>query len=73
MQKYLKTIDEVIARGPYDATWASLSRYKTPDWYKQLKFGIFIHLGVYIVPACVSEWYSLYMYILGSKEFEHHV
>ena len=46
MQAYLKTIDEVIARGPYDATWASLSHYKTPDWYKQLKFGIFIHWGV---------------------------
>ena len=73
MQDYLKTIDEVIARGPYDATWASLSRYKTPDWYKQLKFGIFIHWGVYSVPAFGSEWYSRNMYIQGSKEFEHHV
>ena len=73
MQDYLKTIDEVIARGPYDATWASLSHYKTPDWYKQLKFGIFIHWGVYSVPAFGSEWYSRNMYIQGSKEFEHHI
>ena len=43
MQDYLKTIDEVIARGPYTDTWESLSQYETPAWYRKLKFGIFIH------------------------------
>ena len=73
MQEYLKIIDEVIQNGPYDASWESLSRYRPPEWYKRLKFGIFIHWGVYSVPAFGSEWYSRNMYIQGSKEFEHHV
>ncbi|MGN0747975.1 MAG: alpha-L-fucosidase [Aristaeellaceae bacterium] len=66
-------IDQVIAQGPYDATWESLSAWRAPAWYQQAKFGIFIHWGVYSVPAFGSEWYSRNMYIQGSKEFEHHV
>ena len=56
LQEYLKIIDEVIQNGPYEATWESLSQYQPPEWYKKLKFGIFIHWGVYSVPAFGSEW-----------------
>ncbi|MDO4293601.1 MAG: alpha-L-fucosidase [Eubacteriales bacterium] len=73
MTDYLKRIDEVIEKGPYDATWESLSAYEPPKWYREAKFGIFIHWGVYSVPAFGSEWYSRNMYIQGSPEFEHHV
>ena len=73
MQPYLKTIDEVIARGPYKDDWASLASFHTPSWYRNAKFGIFIHWGVYSVPSFGSEWYSRNMYIQGSREFEHHV
>lgn len=73
MNPYLKTIDEVIARGPYKATWESLSEYRVPKWYRKAKFGIFIHWGVYSVPAFGSEWYSRNMYRQGTKEFNHHV
>ena len=69
----LAQIDQVIAQGPYDATWESLSAWCAPAWHQQAKFGIFIHWGVYSVPAFSSEWYSRNMYIQGSKEFEHHV
>ena len=73
MQDYLKIIDEVIARGPYTDTWESLSQYETPAWYRKLKFGIFIHWGVYSVPAFGNEWYSRNMYIQGSEEYKHHI
>ena len=73
MQEYLRTIDEVIERGPYRADWASLSRYRVPEWYRNDKFGIFIHWGVYSVPAFGSEWYPRGMYMQGTPEFEHHV
>ena len=73
MEKYLKKINDVIARGRYKDTWESLSRYRVPRWYEDAKFGIFIHWGVYSVPAFGSEWYSRNMYIQGSKEYEHHV
>lgn len=72
-QSYLRRIDEVIERGRFKDTWESLSQYTVPEWYKDAKFGIFIHWGVYSVPAFGSEWYSRNMYIQGSKEYEHHI
>ena len=73
LENYLKTIDEVIAKGPFEATWESLSSYEPPRWYREAKFGIFIHWGIYSVPAFGSEWYSRNMYIQGSPEYEHHI
>ncbi len=73
MQEYLRKIEEVIANGPYKDTWESLSNYRVPDWYQKAKFGIFIHWGVFSVPAFGNEWYPRNMYIQGSPEFEHHV
>ena len=73
MSKYLDVIDEVIAKGPFKDNWESLSSYEVPKWYRNAKFGIFIHWGVYSVPAYDSEWYSRNMYIQGSKAYEHHL
>ena len=72
-RKYLAEINNVIAEGPYKDSWYSLGGYTIPDWYKKLKFGIFIHWGLYSVPAFGSEWYSRNMYIKGSKEYEYHI
>ncbi len=73
MESALKKIDEVIAQGPYIDTWDSLSNWQPPKWYRNAKFGIFIHWGVYSVPAFDSEWYPRNMYIEGSKVYEHHI
>lgn len=73
LNPYLDKIEKVIAQGPYEAEWGSLSNYQPPKWYQEAKFGIFIHWGVYSVPAFGSEWYPRNMYIQGSPEFEHHV
>ncbi len=52
----------------YSADSASIaSHYKIPDWFRDGKFGIFIHWGVYSVPAYGSEWYARWMYETGSK------
>lgn len=59
--------------GPFQATWESLERHSIPSWYLDAKFGIFIHWGVYSVPAFGNEWYPRNMYVRGSKEFAHHV
>lgn len=61
------------AQERYQATWESLKKYNTPDWFRDAKFGIFIHWGVYSVPAFGSEWYPREMYQKDSKEFKHHV
>ena len=62
----------MIAQGPYTDTWDSLCEHPTPKWYARDKFGIFIHWGVYSVPAFGNEWYPRNMYIKGSKENLHH-
>ena len=69
---YLRRIDETIAAGPYDATWQSLTEHKMPEWYDRGKLGIFIHWGIYSVPAFGNEWYSRNMYDPSREEFAHH-
>lgn len=70
---YLNQIHEVIAKGPYQDNWTSLTDFVMPSWYEKAKFGIFIHWGLYSVPAFNNEWYSRNMYIQGTPEFEHHI
>lgn len=72
-QKILENVDKVIAAGPYKDTWESLTKYTAPEWYEKAKFGIFIHWGVYSVPAFGNEWYPRKMYQKGSDEYEHHL
>ncbi len=69
----LANADRINGDGPYRADWESLQNYQVPDWYKDAKFGIFIHWGVYSVPAFANEWYPRNMYVAGSDEFKHQV
>jgi alpha-L-fucosidase len=69
----LATVRKEAQAGPFQPDWQSLSNYKPPEWYKDAKFGIFIHWGVYSVPAFGSEWYPRQMYIEGSEVNKHHV
>jgi alpha-L-fucosidase len=69
----LKEVRRGANEGPYRADWQSLQKYEVPDWYKDAKFGIFIHWGVYSVPAFGSEWYPRNMYRQGSEEYKHHL
>lgn len=66
-------IDPVIASGPFQDSWESLKGYTVPQWYQDAKFGIFIHWGVYSVPAFGNEWYPRNMYLQDHAEFRHHV
>lgn len=49
-------------RGPYKQSWESLREYPVPQWFKDAKFGIYTHWGVYSVPAYDNEWYPRHMY-----------
>ena len=49
--------------GPFQESWDSIQQnYKDPDWFRDGKFGIMMHWGIYSVPAHGSEWYVRYMY-----------
>ncbi len=58
---------------PFAPTWDSLAQYRSPAWFSDAKFGIFLHWGVYSVPAFGNEWYSRNMYVPGNKAFDHHI
>jgi alpha-L-fucosidase len=52
-----------IPSGPFEPKWDSIkANYKVPDWWLDAKFGIFMHWGLYAVPAHASEWYAKHMY-----------
>jgi len=72
-QEILNEVDRTNAAGPYRADWDSLQKYEVPRWYRDAKFGIFIHWGVYSVPAFGSEWYPRNMYHPGSPEYAHEI
>ena len=60
------------AQSQHAPTWASLDQRPVPAWFTEAKFGIFIHWGVYSVPAyrpvsprpyeTYAEWYGADVY-----------
>lgn len=57
----------LVAQTRYEPTWESIDKRPNPAWFAEAKFGIFIHWGIYSVPAFApvnkkgetpySEWY----------------
>ena len=78
-QQPSRAVQEQLARvdrgavGPFKPDWDSLGAYRVPQWFRDAKFGIFIHWGVFSVPAFDNEWYPRNMYIEGSAAFKHHL
>lgn len=66
-------VEEGAALGPFRPDWASLRNYREPAWFDNAKFGIFVHWGVYAVPAFANEWYPRNMYDRTSAEYAHQV
>lgn len=58
-----------IINKPFDKSIEGLRHYVTPDWFQDAKLGIFIHWGIYSVPAYGDEWYGHWMYKPNSKSW----
>lgn len=75
-QKVNYNIDSVASpKGTevFQPDWENIAEnYEFPEWFRDAKFGIFIHWGVYSVPAFGNEWYPRNMYLEGSREYRHH-
>ena len=71
----------VQVKADYDATWESLARWETPQWFKDAVFGIYWHWGPYSVAGFgYSCWYGSSMYepdqgpdYRGGDCYKHHV
>lgn len=58
----------------FQPDWKNIAEnYRFPEWFADAKFGIFIHWGVYSVPAYDNEWYSRNMYQEGHHAYKHHI
>ena len=67
--------EEDELRSSYEPSWESLRGHVTPKWFRDDKFGIYTHWGVYAVPACGPNgtWYPYNMYREGTPQHDHHV
>lgn len=45
----------IFSQAQYQANWQSLDQRPTPTWFEDAKFGIFIHWGLYSVPAWATK------------------
>ncbi|AOR30500.1 alpha-L-fucosidase [Streptomyces fodineus] len=67
-----------LGTADYQPTEASLSGHQAPYWFQGAKFGIFIHWGVYSVPAWApvgkqyAEWYWDHMQDPANPTYAHH-
>jgi len=67
------TLQAAVA-AEYSADWDSLKKHEpAPEWFRDAKFGVYFHWGVYSVPAFGSEWYPRNMHIKKNREYKHHV
>ncbi|MDR2534074.1 MAG: alpha-L-fucosidase [Tannerellaceae bacterium] len=75
-KKPVKDINSTVSpagTSTFKADWDSIAaKYSFPEWFADAKFGIFIHWGVYAVPAFDNEWYPRNMYQQDHKVFKSH-
>jgi alpha-L-fucosidase len=61
----------------YEPTWESLETHPLPAWFDDAKFGIFIHWGIFSVPAWAprgeyAEWYPNRMRDPNNPTYAYH-
>lgn len=65
-------LDADIAPGPFGPDVGSLKTYRTPDWFRDAKLGIWAHWGPQAVPGR-GDWYARWMYVPGHPHYAHHL
>ncbi|GAB5574684.1 tissue alpha-L-fucosidase [Prionailurus iriomotensis] len=54
----------------YTPDWQSLDSRPLPEWFDKAKFGVFVHWGVFSVPAWGSEWFWWHWKGEGLPQYE---
>ena len=57
------------ASGPYHTNWTSVTKFRTPHWYRDAKFGYWAHWDPQTVPEG-SDWFAMHMYTPGSDQYK---
>ena len=59
------------ASGPYQTNWTSVTKYRTPHWYRDVKFGYWAHWDPQTVPeGNGNDWFAMHMYTPGSDAYK---
>ena len=58
--------------GKFSPTVESLKQYQAPEWFRDVKFGIWAHWGPQSVPM-MGDWYARNMFIQGSGQYQDHL
>ncbi|KAK8864116.1 hypothetical protein IAR55_001362 [Kwoniella newhampshirensis] len=78
-------IDQVDVSGQLIRDWTEwtedtedLERHRSPAWFSGAKFGIFVHWGLFAVPAWAdegryAEWYGHWLHEHEGGTFDHHL
>ena len=56
----------------FEPNWQSLAAYRTPEWFRDAKFGIWAHWSAQCVPE-QGDWYGRLMYLQGDPMYEYHL
>ena len=62
----------VRAEEKFQPTVESLRQYECSEWFRDAKFGIYLHWGAYSV-AEQGEWYARKLYDETTPEYKHHL
>lgn len=47
----------------FHSSWDPPSDYKSPQWFRNAKFGLWLHWGPQTIPAKGGGWYARHMYV----------
>lgn len=68
----VKTDEQPVAEGKFQPAWQSLKQYRTPEWFRDAKFGIWAHWGAQCQPEA-GDWYARNMYFQSEGDYKFHV
>src|SRR5680860_1747577 len=66
------TKPESVKPSKFEPTIESLQQYESPKWFRDAKFGIYLHWGPYSV-AEQGEWYARRLYEENRPEYKYHL
>src|SRR6201992_394075 len=58
--------------GPFKGTRESLRNYVIPEWFRDVKFGIWAHWGPQSAIGA-GDWYARNMYMQGEGQYAYHL
>lgn len=62
---------EPMCKGEFEPTWESLRQYQVPEWFRNVKFGIWAHWGAQCVEG-TGDWMARKLYIEDDPKYRYH-